>query len=213
MRCSGARGDLSRVADGIRCRRCDGTIQEADLAEDIMVNGETYAHVKRFCYLRYTLDGDGGVDLAATARIRNGWMKFRDLFPFLTSRAPPVEMKGRVYVSFVISSMTYGCETRLLLVDVGLKFERAEMQMITWICGISMKDRRTHEELRRLVGVEPITTVIRSSRLRWYGHVMRKRDEDWVNKCMEFIELKAEDRGWKTKKDMIRECRSGYGRT
>ena len=26
-------------------------------------------------------------------------------------------------------------------VDVGLKFERAEMQMIRWMCGIFMKDR------------------------------------------------------------------------
>ena len=49
-----------------------------------------------------------------------------------------------------------------------------------------MKDRRTNEELRRLVRVEPITTFIRSGRLRWYGHVMRKNDEDWVKKCMEF---------------------------
>ena len=64
-----------------------------------------------------------------------------------------------------------------LLVDVGLKFERAEMQMIRWMSGISLKDRRTNEELRRLVGVEPITTFIRSGRLRWYGHVMRKGDE------------------------------------
>ena len=36
-RCSGVRGNLSRVADGFRCRRCDETIQEADLAEDLMV--------------------------------------------------------------------------------------------------------------------------------------------------------------------------------
>ena len=35
-----------------------------------------------------SLDRDGGADLAATARIRNGWMKFRELLPFLTSRAP-----------------------------------------------------------------------------------------------------------------------------
>ena len=45
------------------------------------------------------------------------------------------------------------------------------------MCGISMKDRRTNKELRRLVGVEPIMTVIRSGRLRWYGHVMRKCEE------------------------------------
>ena len=38
-----------------------------------------------------------------------------------------------------------------LLVDVGLTFEIVEMQMIRCMCGISMKDRRTNEELRRLV--------------------------------------------------------------
>ena len=47
-----------------------------------MVDGETYECVKSFCYLGDTLDG---AYLAATARIRNGWMKFRELLPFLTS--------------------------------------------------------------------------------------------------------------------------------
>ena len=42
--------------------------------------------------------------------------------------------------------MTYGSETRPLLADVGLKFERAEMQMIIWMCGVSLKDRMTSEE-------------------------------------------------------------------
>ena len=125
-----------------------------------MVDGETYECVKNFCYLVDTLDGDGGADLAATNRIRNGWMKFRERLPFLTSRATPLEMKGRVYSSCVRSSMTYGSETRPLLVDVVLKFERAEMQMIRWMCGISLKDRRTNKELRMLVGVEPITLEV-----------------------------------------------------
>ena len=48
----------SLVADGFRCKRCDGTIQEADLAEDLMVNGETYGCEKSFCYRGDTLDGD-----------------------------------------------------------------------------------------------------------------------------------------------------------
>ena len=49
--------------------------------------------------------------------------------------------------------MTYGSETRPLLVDVGLKIEREEMQMNRWMCGISLNDRMTNEELRRLVGL------------------------------------------------------------
>ena len=46
--------------------------------------------------------------------------------------------------------------------------------------------QKTNEELRRLVGVEPITTFIRGGRLRWYGHVMRNGDADLVKKCMEY---------------------------
>ena len=54
------------------------------------------------------------------------------------------------------------------------------------MCGVSMKDRKSSEELIKRVGVDPITTVIRSGRLRWYGHVMRIGVEDWVKKCMDF---------------------------
>ena len=42
-----------------------------------MVDGETYGCVKIFSYLGDTLDGDSGADLAATARIISGCMKFR----------------------------------------------------------------------------------------------------------------------------------------
>ena len=111
------RGVLSRVADGFRCSRYDGTVQGADLADDLVVDGETYGCVKSFCYLRDTLDGDGGADLAATASIRIGWMKFRERLPFLTSRASPMEMKGRVYACCVRSNMAYGSETMSLLLD------------------------------------------------------------------------------------------------
>ena len=126
-----------------------------------MVDGETYGCVKSFCYLGDTLDGDGGADLAA--RSRNGWMWLREMFPFLTYRPPPLEMKGRVYACCVRSSMIYGGETGPLLVDVGYS-----------------------EELRKLVGVEPITTVIRSGRLRWLkaedqGHGSKVLKRIWQN--------------------------------
>ena len=67
------RGDLSLVADGFKCKRCDESTQEADLAEDLVLDGETYGCVKKgFCYLGDTLDGDGVANLAATVRIGNG---------------------------------------------------------------------------------------------------------------------------------------------
>ena len=140
FRCSGVCGDFSLVVYGLMCKRCNSTIQDAELAEDLVVDGERYGCVKNVCYLGDTLDVDGGANFAATARIRNGWMKFRTFLPFLTSRVPQLELKRRVYASCVRSSMVYGSESRPLLVDVGLKLERAEMQINRWMCGVTMKD-------------------------------------------------------------------------
>ena len=39
------------VVDGSRCKRCDGTIQEADLAKDLVMDGGRYGSVKSFCFL------------------------------------------------------------------------------------------------------------------------------------------------------------------
>ena len=36
------------VVDGSRCKRGDGTIQEADLADDLVVDGEMYGSVETF---------------------------------------------------------------------------------------------------------------------------------------------------------------------
>ena len=47
--------------------RCDSTTQEANLTEDLVVDGETFGCVKILCYLGDTLDGDDGLDLATTA--------------------------------------------------------------------------------------------------------------------------------------------------
>ena len=55
--------------------------------------------------------------------------------------------------------------------------------------------QKTSKELRRLLGVESITTVIINGSLGWY--VMRKCDDDWVKKCMEFrVECRRSVGGW-----------------
>ena len=53
-------------------------------------------------------------------------------------------------------------------------------------CGIKSKDRLPSKELRERLGVDDIALVLQQNRLRWYGHVLRKDDDDWVKKCMEY---------------------------
>ena len=82
----------------------------------------------------------------------------RGAFAISDIESSPLEMKGPVYTSCVRRHVVYGSVSMTLL--AGLKFERADMQMVRWMC---IAFRRTSEELRKLVGVEPITTVIRNS--------------------------------------------------
>jgi len=62
------------------------------------------------------------------------------------------------------------------------------MRMVRWMCGVKLKDKLPSKELRERerVGIDDIALVLQQNRLRWYGHVLRKEDNDWVKKCIEY---------------------------
>jgi len=65
-----------------------------------------------------------------------------------------------------------------------LKLNRPEMSMIRWMCDVKLNERKKSEELRNLLGLEPVSLMIKKSRLRRFGHVERKDDNDWVKRCI-----------------------------
>ena len=60
------------------------------------------------------------------------------------------------------------------------------MRMLRLICAIRLQDRLTYADLRKRFGIECIGDVVRSSRLRWFEHVERQIEEDWVKTVMSF---------------------------
>ena len=52
------------------------------------------------------------------------------------------------------------------------------------MCGVSLREK-TNAELRESMGIEKIIDVIRCSKLRWMGHVLRKERNDWVKNSMD----------------------------
>ena len=63
-----------------------------------------------------------------------------------------------------------------------------------------MKNRIASEELRNRLSIEAVTEIVRRGRLRWFGHVERKADDDWVKKCtkVEVVGKVGRGRGRKT---------------
>ena len=91
----------------------------------------------------------------------------------MTSKKVALRLKGKVYGACVRSSMIYGSETWAVNAELDAKLERAEMRMVRWMYGVSLREK-TNAELRESMGIEKISDVMRRSRLRWMGHVLRK---------------------------------------
>ena len=55
--------------------------------------------------------------------------------------------------------------------------------MVRWMCGVTLKNRITSEELRNRLSIEAVTEIVRRGRLMWFGHMERQADYNWVKKC------------------------------
>jgi len=88
-----------------------------------------------------------------------------------------------LYSSCVQSSMLHGSETWPVRKGNEVTLQRAEMRMIRWMCNVKVKDRVPSKELRERLGIDDMILILQQNRLRWYRHVLRKEDTDWVKKC------------------------------
>jgi len=103
--------------------------------------------------------------------------------------------------------MLHGSETWPVRKENVVALQRAEMRMVRWMCGVKLKHRLPSKELRVRLGVDDIALILQQNRLRWYGHVLRKDDDNWVKKCMEYeVEgLRPRGRPKRTWKEVVRE--------
>src|SRR6267154_1727176 len=127
--------------------------------------------------------GKGEVQKSSSARVRCAWGKFMELKMLLTARGASLRVKGKIYRACVQRVLVYGSDTWAMKVDDIQRLRRTENNMVRWMSGVTMKDRKTSEELRQGMGIESVDRVVSRGRLRWYGHVERKAADDWVSKC------------------------------
>ena len=226
-KCSGIKGKLPKVAKGFRCRRCregksgseevgegDGLYGSEEERDEMgMGEGLKVEVVRQFCYLGDVIEAEGGIEGAVAARISYGWRKFRLLKEILTMRRLSLKLRGKLYVACVRSVILYGSETWAVKVDQVRKLERVEMRMVRWMYGVSLKERRSSEDLRAGMGIEGILMVLRRNRLRWFGHVERKEDENWVKKCrtLEVEGKRRRGRPEKTWDEVVKEDMTAWG--
>ena len=151
----------------------------------VMNEVESFETVEKFCYLGDMLSSGGGADTAISTRISCGWKKFWELAPILTNKEVRYYVKKKLYLGCVRPIIMYAAETWEMTNAMIERLRRVEMRMVRWMCGVTLLDRKPSEELKQRLGLDKdIVESIRESRLRWFGHVMRKKEDDGVKKCM-----------------------------
>ena len=101
----------------------------------------------------------------------------------------------------------YGLETVAVTKKQVEEMEVAEMKMLRFAMGVTRKDKIRNEHIRSTVKVERLGMKMRESRLRWYGHVMR-RDQEYVGRKMMEMELPGKRRRGRPKRrflDVVKE--------
>jgi len=110
--------------------------------------------------------------------------------------------------------MLHESETWPIRKENEVALQRAEMRMVKWMCGVKLQDRASSKGLRERLGLDDIILVLQQTRLRWYGPVLQKEDNDWVKKWMEYeVEgVRPRGRPKKTWREIVeKDCQAHRG--
>ena len=99
-----------------------------------------------------------------------------------------LRVKGKVYKTVVRPATMNGAETLAVKKAQEKKLDVAELSMLRWMSGVIKLDKIRNERIRRTTRVGEISKKVQESRLKWYGHVLR-REEGYVGKRVMVMEV------------------------
>ena len=107
--------------------------------------------------------------------------------------------------------MLHAAETWAMTVATLNRLRSNDLAMIRWICNIKANDELSSDSLLSKLGLQDIDVVLRSSRMRWYGHV--ERSKGWIAQVRR-LNVVAQKRSFdKVLLDDRKKARNGYCRS
>ena len=173
----------------------------------ITVEGGEIQEVPCYQYLGDLIERSGSAERAVRSRVAFGWSKWRELRGVLGNRSIPLPFRARVYNSCVRPAILYGAETWALTRKLEDVLQKCDRRMLRYMAGVSLRDGVSSEEVLRRCKLGDIVKILRSRRLKWFGHVARREEESPL-KCVEAIVVPGRvppGRPRKTWKDCVAE--------
>ena len=159
---------------------CKGGHEEVNIQ---LGDGTVLKQSNEFRYLGSILTEEGGTEKAVRQRVKEAWQKWREVTGVVLDKKMPLKLRMKIYKTVVRPVLLYGAETWSLKRKEECLLERTEMRMVRWIAGISLLERRESQDIRRMCGICNIIEKAREARLRYYGHVMRREEEEPISRA------------------------------
>ena len=157
---------------------------------EVSLQVEVLKRVEKFKYLGSTVTEDGDLEAEITHKIQVGWKNWKKVSGVLCDRRVGIKLKGKVHKTVVRPAMMYGAETWAIMKTQEKKLDVAGMRMLKWMCEVTRRDKIRNKVIRGTSKVREISDKIQESRLRWYGHVMR-RDEQYIGRRVTEMDIQG----------------------
>ena len=72
-----------------------------------------------------------------------------------------------------LNKTSMAAETWAMKADTLNRLWRNDCAMIRWICNVKAKDEVSSDSLLTKLGIQDLDVVLRTGRMRWFGHVER----------------------------------------
>jgi hypothetical protein len=181
-RCSGEAKPLTASHD-FTCSVCSGQKQSTITRTFTLKPGVVLEKVTSFPYLGDKLQANGGAQEAIRNRIKIAWTKWREVASLLVKKEIALKNRSLAYKIYIRSSLTYGSETWALTENDKALLNRTELKMLRWMMGPSSYDK-SEKYIREATNVESIVEAITQHRLKWFGHVSRMSEVNWIRKSL-----------------------------
>ena len=186
-KCSGVVGPLKNVVD-FECKKCRGLVLPLPMApfENLKIENDVFEKVASFRYIGDTVGQAGGCIDAVIERIKAGWGAFRELLPVLTNRSISLKNRGNMFRMCIRKILLYGSETWATTVEDMNRISAADNSMVRWICNVRLQQKIKTQDLCNRLGIPAVIEELRSSRLHYYGHLVRMDDNTWPKAVLDF---------------------------
>ncbi|KAK3511494.1 hypothetical protein QTP70_009010 [Hemibagrus guttatus] len=151
-------------------------VNEREGSGTVRLQGEEVKKVQEFKYLGSTVQSNGECGKEVKKRVQAGWNGWRKVSGVLCDQKISARIKGKVYRTVVRLAMLYGLETVSLRKRQESELEVAELKMLRFSLGVTRLDRIRNEYIRGTAHVGRLGDKVREARLRWFGHVQRRKN-------------------------------------